>query len=66
MSDKIYHGDEWRYEKTPAQTGRTRAAEQSHVNIEYCNGRMKLSEWRSRTDEMSEPTKWTAAGKIAA
>lgn len=63
---KIFEGDEWKYcdNKPRSPIYRMRIAEQEHIDTEFCNGRMTQREWRSRTDEMSEPTKWNAAGKI--
>jgi len=64
MAKREYEGDEWKHADSGKPTGRTRAAEQAHINIEYANGRMELSEWQKRSDELSEPLKWVASGKI--
>lgn len=61
---KVYEGDEWKRAANEPVKGRTRAQEQEYVNTEFCNGRMELAEWRRRTDELSEPTRWSTAGKI--
>lgn len=63
MSQKVYHGDEWKNADSKT-TSRTREAKQAWVNTEYANGRMELSEWRRRTDELSDPTKWTIQGRV--
>ena len=60
---KIYEGEEWKTVKTP-EWKPTRAQEQARINTEYCNGRMERDEWARRTDELSEVSKWTSAGKI--
>lgn len=61
---KIHEGDEWKREAAPKPTSRTRAAQQSHIDVEYANGRMALCDWRLQTDEMSDPLKWDARGKV--
>jgi len=64
MAKHQYEGDEWKNADNGGPATRTREAEQAHINTEYANGRMELSEWRKRTDELSEPTKWVTSGKI--
>lgn len=67
MSTNVYEGDEWKHKAKPepiSTKSRTRAAEQEFVNTEFCNGRITLDEWRRRTDELSEPTKWSASGRV--
>lgn len=60
---KVYEGDE-RKRCGGKEAGRTRAAEQAHIDTEFCNGRMSREEWRKRTDELSELTKWSVSGRI--
>lgn len=63
----IYHGDEWRLPRLEHKIfkGRTREQEQSFIDTELCNGRMRLSDWRAKTDELSELTKWTQHGRVS-
>ena len=60
---KVYEGEEWKRVVTPSPR-RTRAQEQRRIDTEYCNGRMELDEWKRRTDELSEVSKWTAEGRV--
>lgn len=60
---KVYDGDEWKRVEAPEDRP-TRAYEQRRINAEYCNGRMDRAEWRRRSDELSDPEKWTAGGRI--
>jgi hypothetical protein len=63
---KVYRDDEWRRVdcSTPKPTAATRASEQSRIDVEYAMGRMTQEAWRTQTDDLSEPSKWTASGKV--
>lgn len=61
----VYEGDTWKNTPTPVETHNpTRAQEQARIDTEYYNGRMGLAEWRTLTDELSEPTKWCGKGRL--
>ena len=60
----MLEGDEWKYDKPPVAMPRTRAEQQMAVNNMFVTGFLSLTEWRAATDELSEPTKWTAKGQI--
>ena len=61
---KIWNGDEWKYCDNGKEPEPTRAQEQSRIDVEYCNGRMERSEWLTRTDELSDVSKWVSTGKV--
>jgi len=44
--------------------GRTRAQEQTAINILYINAQIGRDEWRKRTDELSDLLMWCAKGRL--
>jgi hypothetical protein len=61
---KTYHDDEWKCIPHTPEAKPTRAEEQERIDTEFSSGRMERDEWRQLTDEMSNPLKWTASGKL--
>jgi hypothetical protein len=45
-------------------SARTRAEEQRHVNDAYAKGDMTRDGWRRATDELSDLSVWSAAGRV--
>jgi len=63
MSKKVFEGDEWKHSNT-SETSPTRAEEQVRTDALYALGIIELAEWRARSNELSETTKWNAHGRI--
>jgi hypothetical protein len=42
----------------------TRAEAQTKANHDFAFGRITLDEWRKVTDELSNPHKWLASGRL--
>lgn len=65
MSYSPVHGDEWKSQRIEKRRPITRAEEQERINKAYMWGNMEREEWSQRTDDLSDPLKWTSEGKVA-
>lgn len=61
---KVFHDEEWKRNPIVKREGPTRAQEQARINYEFATGKMSTEKWREKSVELSEPTKWTAAGRV--
>jgi hypothetical protein len=63
MSNHTLEGDEWKRQRIEKRKPITRAEEQERINKAYRWGKMDREEWSQRTDDLSDPLKWTAEGR---